>query len=85
MDKTVFRPCKGENCGRTDGTHSDECVKEHNECTKLPYNEQLVHHRDDGSGWKCVACNYGGGMNRRIDIFCANCLLRRKYEPIEEL
>jgi hypothetical protein len=69
-----YPPCKGTNCGCTDGrSHSAECVAEHEECTKLQYDEQWLHEPDDGRGWKCQVCNYGGSANSFANRFCANC------------
>lgn len=70
----TYPTCKGTNCGCSDGaSHSLECVSEHDEATKLPYDEQWLHEPDDGRGWKCHVCKYGGSANNLYNVFCANC------------
>ena len=66
--------CKGTNCGCTDGvSHSKECREEYDVITAMPYDEQWLHEPDDGRGWKCHVCNYGGSANSWANVFCANC------------
>lgn len=66
--------CKGTNCGCTDGvSHSKECREEYDAATAMPYDEQWLHEPDDGRGWKCHACKYGGSANSWANVFCANC------------
>ena len=54
-----------------------ECVAEHEECTKLPYDEKYLHHPDTGTGWKCYVCGYGGTANNYANTFCVNCHCHR--------
>jgi hypothetical protein len=73
-----FPPCKGTNCGCTDGrSHSAECIAEYEKCTKLPYDEKYLHHPDTGTGWKCYVCGYGGAANNYANTFCGNCHCHR--------
>jgi hypothetical protein len=66
--------CKGTNCGCTDGvSHSTECRAEYEAATAMPYDEQWLHEPDDGRGWKCHVCKYGGSANNGANVFCANC------------
>ena len=66
--------CKGTNCGCTDGvSHSNECREEYDAATAMPYDEQWLHEPDDGRGWKCHVCKYGGSANSWANVFCANC------------
>jgi len=70
--------CKGKNCGCTDGlSHSKECRAEYEETTRMPYKENWLHCRDDGRGWKCNYCNYGGSENSPLNGFCANCHIHK--------
>ena len=78
VELTGVPPCKGTNCGCTDGrSHSLECVAEYEECTKLPYDERWLHGPDDGRGWKCTVCNYGGQENAPYNRICTNCHCHR--------
>lgn len=43
----------------------------------LPYDEQWLHEPDDGRGWKCPICKYGGSANNSANRFCANCHTHR--------
>jgi hypothetical protein len=80
LERHVSRPaaCKGTNCGCKDGvSHSKECREEHDADTAMPYDEKWLHEPDDGRGWKCQFCKYGGSENRSVDRFCANCHTHR--------
>lgn len=50
-----------------------ECVAEHEECVKMPYDEKYLHHPDTGTGWRCYVCGHGGAANNYANTFCVNC------------